>query len=63
MTPDRDPMMDNIRSGMTHKDGGPQRVMSFRRLSVEYSLGQQKCLGSIAHLKKKIIYNKSPVRQ
>lgn len=30
MTPDRDPMMDNIMSGMTHKDGGAQRVMSFQ---------------------------------
>lgn len=62
MTPDRDPMMDNIMSGMTHEDGGAQRVMSHGGLSVEYSLGQQKCLGSIAHLKKKI-FNKSPVRQ
>lgn len=37
MTPDRDPMMDNIMSGMTHKDGGAWRVMSFQGLSVEYS--------------------------
>lgn len=53
MTPDRDPMMDNIMSGRTHKDGGARRVMSFQGLSAEHSLGQQKCLGSITHLKKK----------
>lgn len=56
MTPDRAPMMDNIMSGMMHKDGGAQRgdVIS-GGLSVEYSLGQQKCLGSIAYLKKNIL--------
>lgn len=54
MTPDRDPMMDNIMSGRTHKDGGARRVMSFQGLSAEHSLGQQKCLGSITHLKKNL---------